>query len=103
MMPYPVPQDCEKDVYRVFPLLCEIIPGDVFFANLLLSQKALCLHLLKAPGQYSWRHSRIVPQYLAEPVQLQECNVSDDQERPLFPENLETLPDWIALVSQLRR
>src|SRR5206468_1854086 len=95
-----IPEECKQDEHGVLAAGGKSIRHSVL-GNSPLDQ-ALLLHLPKPAGEDPRGQPGVVPEELAEPVELQERHVSQEEQGPLPPQPLHALPDRVRLVREKR-
>src|SRR5437879_8834890 len=99
-MPNSITEKREQDEDRIFAPRGQAI-RDLFLGHDAFHE-AFLPHLTESAGEDPGCEPRIVPKDLAEPSQLQERHVAQDEERPLSSQPLHALPDGVGLVRQER-
>src|SRR3989441_11992653 len=99
-MPNSITEKCEQDEDRIFAPRGQAI-RDLFLGHDAFHE-AFLPHLTESAGEDPRREPRIVPEDLAEPSQLQERHVAQDEQRPLASQPPDALPDRVGLVRQER-
>ena len=93
-----VSQKCEQYEDGVLPSSRQPVGHQICLIDPI--HEAFFLHLVEPAREHSRRESGIVPEDLAESVQLQEGHVAQDQKSPFPTQTLHALPDRIGLIRQ---